>query len=227
MMSTSKTSGLLNALFKVKDKDKDNLKDKDNALTSTLLTGGDIGYKWHRENSFENLKVKEGIKKRDIWMKEVRDIVNSQGVNWKTAMNIASEKRKAVNPSYSTVKETVVSNYKHGGQTYRPNRHLNKHILTEKAANDLLKAYYKSRGTATGNLKAAEKSMKTDIAKKRVYSLEPCKTKSITMKNGRKRNIAVKTSACADSWLYRKPKKYDITKVDHGNKEKVNYNVTF
>jgi hypothetical protein len=243
MMSKTKNSGLLGALFKVKvkvkDADTDTVKDKvkvkdkdkDNTVKTLNLNlnlvGGDIGYNWHRQNSFENLKVKDGIKKRDIWIKEVRDVVRTQGVNWKTAMNIASTTRKVTNPSYNTVKETVVSNYKQPGQTYRQNRHLNKHVLTEKAANELLKSYYKSRGSATGNLKLAETSMKTDIAKKRAFALEPCKTRTIEMKNGRKRNIAVKTSACADSWLYRKPKKYDITKVDHGNTENALYNVTF
>lgn len=210
-MIATKTSGLLDALVKVKKDD--------------ILTGGAIGYGWHRKNAFENLKVKEGVLKRDTWMNEVRNIVSAKGVNWKTAMSIASNDRKTANPSYTTVKETVLSNYKSQTEVYRPNRHLNKHVLTERSANELLKEYYKSRGRQIGNLKLANKSMKTDIAKKRTVALEPCKTITKIDKTGKKHTLAVKTDACADSWLFRKPNKYDISKVDHGNKENLLYNV--
>ena len=191
------------------------------------------GYKWHRANAFDNLQKKNGIEKRNQWINEVRQIIKEKNVTWREALVLASNARKSLNPNYATVKETVIAGYtgrkgadgeKVPTTTYRPLRHENKRILTEKAAKKLLKEYYRDKGMKIGDMKKAEQSMKSDISKRRAKPLEGCKTVEIKDSLNRTRNIAVKTEKCADSWLYRKPYKYDMINVDYGNSDSHLYN---
>ena len=208
------------------------------APQSPIQAGGNnvnVGYIWQRQNSFGNFKS-EGIVKRDEWLNEVRSIYKNGSTSWKAALAQASSNRKLKKNTYKTVKSRVIESYKGRNAEnikcagpvcpgkynktpstdYRPNKHPSKRVLTEKAALELLKNYYKQRGTLTSE--ANEKSMRKDISTKRAKVLKPCATKTIVDKNGKSRNIAIKSPDCADSWLYRKSKNYDMYAVDNGNK---------
>jgi hypothetical protein len=203
-----------------------------------------VGYNWHRQQAIANLGD-NGVVKRAQWLKEVRTIYqNQQGVTWREALRKASDDRKKTSTDYKTVKGRVISSYKGRdastvkckgivcpgkynkapSEQYRPQAHPNKRVLTQAAAVDLLKTYYRQRGNLTGKLIEAERAMKSNISRKRNNVVNPCSVKpvSYTTSTGvaTVRNVAVKDPACADNWLYRsKARSYDMAGVNHGNKK--------
>ncbi len=214
-------------------------------LVQALLksTGGapsPVGYNWHREKAIANLGD-NGIVKRAQWLKEVREIYKTQpGVTWREALRMASDDRKKTNTEYKTVRTRVISSYKGRdastvkckgvvcpgkynkapSEQYRPQGHPNKRVLTQASAIELLKTYYRQRGTLTGKLIEAERAMKSDISRKRANVVSPCPVKPVSGTSQHVRNIAAKDSTCADNWLYRSnARSYDMKGVNHGNKK--------
>lgn len=174
--------------------------------------GGADSYHWHREPSttanYSNARshlltqkrlpweqtARTGEDKRKAWLEEVRGVMNSQGLNWRDALKVASQQRKAKINGYQTVVERVKGSYTGrraenvdcvncpgkytkpvkrdratGDVIYRPQGHnVSRNHLSTDAAVKLLRDYYKQRsGQYIGGLKGATKAMRQDISKKR------------------------------------------------------------
>jgi hypothetical protein len=218
-MSQVAHSGLLQSLLKTEK------------LPSKQSAGapGD-GYSWHRQNAETNFG-QNGLVRRAEWIKEVRNIYNNGAVPWREALRKASENRRQQKADYTTVKTRIIQSYKGRNKAdvkcngpvcpgrytkpasaeLRPNAHRNKRVLTQAAAVKLLKKYYEERSNM--------KSMKKDISTKRKHAVNPCPEKTITDSLGRTRRLVQKNPECADNWLYRTSKNYDMRGVDHGNKK--------
>jgi len=229
MPGNKKGGGLLDMLF---GEEKHGTKSRQQSQPRQQHGGavGD-GYAWHRKNAINNLRG-EGENKRNAWLDEVRAVQAETGLEWKSALQEASKRRKAGNGSYKTWKQRVVKGYtgrqasqvkcaagkkcpgkysKPASATYRQGAHASKRPLSQQAAVKQLRSHYRARGLASGDekgLKKATMAMRQDITKKRKGKpLQPCPTRIITVKRKdgttHQRRIAKKTEACADSWLYR------------------------
>lgn len=236
--------------------------------------GGADSYSWHRSpsdttagfaNARNNLLIakqhpwedsaESGESKREAWIQEVRDVMQTQGLNWRDALKTASDNRKQKNNDYQTVKERVKGSYtgrnadsvdcddcpgkynkdvikdSQGKVVYRPHGyHGRKELLTTKSATNILREYYKQRSTTykrgiTGATAAMRKDIVTQNNSRQIQT--PCPT---TVQNGK--TVIDKShpdyQKCRSNWLYRKnPKKFDIKTVDHGeNKESAAYGKT-
>ena len=125
---------------------------------------------------------------------------------------------RKVDPSRS-----FIGNYQREGGSYAKRSHRR---LTLNAATELLRNYYRDRISKGMDIKTANANLIRSVSRKHssVDPVPPCPTKTITLKNGKTRKIAVVTPECKDNWLYRTANpnvKYrDMIGLDHGESKK-------
>ena len=223
-------------------------------LHSLLEQKGGDSYEWHRSpsdspgyaNARNNLLTQKqlpwedapntGESKRQVWIQEVRTVMDTQGLNWRDALKTASANRKQKNNDYRTVKERVKESYTgrkadqvdcdncpgkynkdvvkdvQGNIVYRPRGyHGRKDLLTSSSATSVLREYYKKNS----GISAMRKDIVTKNNTRKTQI--PCPTDQ----NGKIDTTHPDYKKCKSNWLYRKnPRAFDMKTVDYGDSYK-------
>lgn len=133
------------------------------------------------------------------WVNEVKAVKRQQGVTFKEALTVASERRQRNIPGYKTVEERYLNKLKESRKSpdYRFSGAKNKRPVTFSAAEAILKKYYTDRADQfkKGPLSAMRKKIASCPKKHPERVLIACKADL----NGR----PIVTSECANSWKYR------------------------
>lgn len=205
--SKRQTGGLLEALL-----GKERAPEAVEAIEAVEQVGGADSYAWHRSassipgvaNARSHLleakrlpweaSASTGEAKRAAWIEEVRNVMATQGLNWRDALKEASRLRKQTVPQYRTVVERVKDSYTgrnaadvicspgktcpgsydkdiitddQGEVKYRPNAHnVSRRQLSVEAATNILRDYYRERASSyKKGIQGATKAMRQDISR--------------------------------------------------------------
>ena len=148
----------------------------------------------------------QALSKAAAWRQEVKQIQQSEGVTYREAISIASERRKQDNPNYRTMKQRYVDHLddiRQEEREYQPYGSKNKRPLSLQAAQRILLQYYRNRAEQyqRGPLSAMRKNISS-------CHKEPNRTLKTCPPNIKSRQQAQITAPeCSDSWKYR-PGKY-------------------